>query len=140
VDDMQPELFPPLIIAALEAGARDAFLTPILGKKGRPGYLVTVLCDESKVMDAVRVLFSHSTTFGVRMRTDRRICLERSWRTATTPWGAVRVKIGQLNGKPTIHSPEFEDCRARAQEANVAVRAVYEAALAAAVKGELSDA
>ena len=140
VDDMNPELLPPLVAETLEAGARDAFLTPIIGKKGRPAYKVTVLCEEPDVARIARVLFDNSTTLGLRTRTERRICLDREWKTAPTPWGTVRVKIGRLHGRETTRAPEFEDCRRLAEEAGVPVRTVYEAALAAAVKGELHDA
>lgn len=139
IDDMNPELLPPLVAELLEKGARDAFLTPILGKKGRPGYLVTVLCDAEKAGDLARVLFRSSTTFGVRMRHEDRICLDREWKTVKTPWGPVRVKIGRLSGEVMSMSPEFEDCRALAQQAGAPVLDVYDAARGAAKKGELGD-
>jgi uncharacterized protein (DUF111 family) len=139
IDDINPELLPPLVADLLKNGARDAFLTPILGKKGRPGYLVTILCDEPAVPALSRVLFEGTTTFGLRMRQERRICLDREWKRAQTPWGSVRIKIGKFNGVVTTTSPEFEDCRQVAEAAAVAVMKVYDAARAAAVKGELSD-
>lgn len=139
LDDMNPELYPPLITALLESGARDAFLTPIVGKKGRPGHLVTVLADESKLDAMTRVLFANTTTLGLRMRREDRICLERSWKTARTPWGDVRVKIGEMNGTITVASPEFEDCARVAHESGVTAMAVYDAAKAAATKGELEN-
>ncbi|MDK1020705.1 MAG: nickel pincer cofactor biosynthesis protein LarC [Candidatus Hydrogenedentes bacterium] len=140
IDDMNPELFPPLINDLLEAGARDAFLTPILGKKGRPAHLITILVDEVELNSVTRVLFRGSTTLGLRMRREQRICLEREWKTAKTPWGAVRVKIGRFEGDTTSTSPEYDDCVRVASEGGVSTREVYEAAHAAAVKGELSDA
>jgi len=140
VDDMNPELLPALIADVIERGALDAFFTPILGKKGRPGYLVTVLCDEPAAEEIARVLFEGTTTFGLRMRQDRRICLERQWKRAATPWGAVRVKVGTYEGRVTSASPEFEDCRRVAEQAAVPVIRVYDAARAAAVRGELTDA
>jgi len=139
IDDMNPELYPPLIADLLSRGARDAFLTPITGKKGRPGHLFTVLCDEGRVAELLPALFAGSTTFGVRIRREQRICLEREWKRAATPFGDIRVKIGRLAGAITCMSPEFEDCRGAAERHHVSVRAVYEAAHAAAVKGELSD-
>jgi len=140
IDDMNPELLPPLIADLLAKGALDAFLTPILGKKGRPAYLITVLCDEAKLPELMPPLFYGSTTFGVRFRTDLRICLERVWKKAKTPWGDVRVKVGRFKGQITCLSPEFEDCRRVAIEQGVPVLAVYEWAHAAAVKGDLQDA
>ncbi len=139
IDDMNPELYPPLIEDLLTAGARDAFLTPILGKKGRPGQLITVLCNEEKVQAIAQALFRASTTLGLRMRTERRLCLERTWKSVKTPWGVVRVKIGAWQGQTTVMAPEFEECRARAAEAEVTVREVYDAALAAARGGEFLD-
>lgn len=140
LDDMNPELYPPLLTDLLEAGARDAFITPIVGKKGRPAHLVTVLCDEAKVKAVARALFRGSKTLGVRIRTERRICLEREWKTVQTRWGDVRVKVGRFEGEVTATSPEFEDCRLRAEEAGVSPLAVYEAALAAALGGEIAHA
>ncbi len=140
LDDMSPELYPPLIGALMDCGARDAFLTPVQGKKGRPGHLVTVLCDETQVEAVTQALFANSTTLGLRMRTESRYCLERSWEWTATPWGEVRMKIGHLNGQPHLRQPEYEDCRQRAEEAGVPVRTVYAAALAAAVREDAPHA
>jgi hypothetical protein len=140
IDDMNPELMPPLVADLIAKGACDAFLTPILGKKGRPAYLVTVLCDEAKARDLVPALFFGSTTLGVRMRPERRVCLKREWRTVRTPWGDVRIKVGYFQDHITCLSPEFEDCRRVAEERGVSVLAVYEVAHAAAIKGEMEHA
>ncbi len=140
IDDMNPELFPPLMADVLAAGARDVFLTPILGKKGRPAHLMTVLCDEEKAEALARVIFRGSTTFGVRMRREQRFCLGREWKVARTAWGDVRVKVGRFQGEVTTASPEFEDCRAAAEAHGAPVRVVYEAAKAVANKGDLHDA
>jgi uncharacterized protein (TIGR00299 family) protein len=140
IDDMNPELLPPLIAELIAQGARDAFLTPILGKKGRPGFLITVLCDEAKAAGLAPILFHGSTTLGVRLRTERRLCLAREWKSVQTPWGDVRIKVGRFGGAVTCASPEFEDCRRVAETGGVPVRAVYDAAHAAAVKKEWKDA
>lgn len=140
LDDMNPEFYPPLLEDLLAAGARDAFLTPIVGKKGRPGHLVTVLCDEGRARDLAAVLFRGSKTLGVRMRTERRLCLEREWMHVVTPWGEVRVKLGRFEGQISVTSPEFEDCRGVAKRAGVSPLAVYEAALAAALAGGRGNA
>jgi uncharacterized protein (TIGR00299 family) protein len=140
VDDMTGELIAPVLPALLNAGARDAFVTPVLGKKGRPAQLITVLCDPARLSDIVDALFAHTTTLGVRTRTERRFVLERSWRTVATPWGEVRVKLGCRGGEVSTAAPEFEDCRDAAARAGVPVRRVYEAALAAAAREEFADA
>ncbi len=140
LDDMSGELLAPALDALLAAGARDAFITPATAKKGRPAHLVTVLCDGSALPVMARTLFEHTTTLGLRYREERRAVLERAWRSVSTPYGAVRIKIGLMDGVPTIYHPEFEDCRARAAESGVPVRRVAEAAQAAAVEGRWSDA
>jgi uncharacterized protein (TIGR00299 family) protein len=139
IDDMNPELVPPLLAGLIERGARDAFVTPIVGKKGRPAFLITVLADAEHVDAVVSGMFHESTTLGVRIRQERRVCLERAWQTVETPWGAVRVKIGRFQGQITCRSPEFEDCRRLAEEKGVPVLAVYERAKAAAVELEIRN-
>ncbi|MCX5758655.1 MAG: nickel pincer cofactor biosynthesis protein LarC [Candidatus Hydrogenedentes bacterium] len=140
IDDMNPELFPAVISDVLAKGARDAFLTPILGKKGRPAYLITVLCDEEKLAEIVPAIFFGSTTFGVRVRQERRICLEREFRLVQTPWGAVQIKVGRYGDTIASLSPEFDDCRRLAEANGVSVLGVYELAHAAAIKGEIENA
>jgi len=139
VDDMIPELYPPLIEAVLAGGARDAFLTPIVGKKGRPGHLITVICDANRVDDVVTILFAGSKTIGLRMRRESRVCLERSWKVAHTEYGEVRIKIARRNGHRNV-APEFEDCRARAAERGTTALAVYESAMASALRDDLDEA
>ena len=134
LDDMTGELVAPLIQAALEAGARDAFITPITAKKGRPAWVVTLLCEPALCSAMVSLLFAHSTTLGVRTRTEQRFVLDRDWKTADTPWGPVRLKRGLLGGQVNTLAPEFDDCQAVAAKAGVPVRRVYEAALAAGGK------
>jgi len=140
IDDMNPELFPSLVADMLARGARDAFLTPVLAKKGRPAYLVTVLCDGDTLPEIIPAIFFGSTTFGVRIRQERRICLEREFKLVQTPWGAVQIKVGRYGGAMASLAPEYEDCRRLAEANGVSVLAVYEWAHAAAVKGEIGNA
>lgn len=132
IDDMNPELYPALIEALLAAGARDVFLAPGLGKKGRPAHMATVLCTPSDAHALAAVLFRESTTIGLRMREERRLVLPRDWASVTTPWGSIRVKVTRFEGAVSTAMPEYEDCRAAASQAGVPVRRVYEAAWAAA--------
>ena len=141
IDDMNPELLPVLIQEALKAGAHDAFLTPIVGKKGRAAHMLTVLSPENRAEALVRTVLRNSTTLGVRIRRESRVCLPRDWWPVATPWGEVRVKYGLLDGAASAPAPEFEDCRALAEKAGVTVLDVYQAALAAAIqKKQQTDA
>jgi uncharacterized protein (TIGR00299 family) protein len=139
LDDMSGELLAPLVTALMDGGALDAFLTPVIGKKGRPAHVVTVLAAEDKAQPLCEVLFAHSTTLGVRTRTEQRFILNRTWKSVSTPWGPVRVKIGARGETAITTAPEYEDCLSVANGAQVPVRKVYEAALAAAIKGEFAD-
>lgn len=140
IDDMNPELLPPLVKSLLDAGARDAFLTPILGKKGRPAYIVTAMADDSATEKVADALFRGSSTLGMRIRREERICMDRAFKTVQTPWGAVRVKVGLRDGAVANVAPEFDECTRVADAAKVAVRDVYDAARAAAIKGEWTNA
>lgn len=133
VDDMNPEFFPYLMDRLLEAGALDAYLQPIIMKKGRPGTMLTVLAREDRQDVLLKIIYSETSTLGVRLRTERRICLHRDFLTAQTDYGAVRVKLAleEPGEQPLRYAPEFEDCRARAQEHSVPVQSVYRAAMLA---------
>jgi len=140
IDDMSGELFAALADALLAAGARDAFLSPIIGKKGRPAHCVTALCDDHLVPAVTKALFANSTTLGLRMRQERRMVLARRFMKVVTPWGEIPVKVGEFGAEQNSVAPEYEDCARVAATAGVPVRRVYEAALAAALKGEMQDA
>ena len=139
VDDMNPELLPPLMESLLAAHARDVFLTPIIGKKGRPAHLITVLCDPPHIADLTAVMFQSSTTLGLRVREEKRLILERDWASVKTAWGPIRIKRGMLQDAYNSVAPEFEDCKTIADAAGVPVRKVYEAALGLALQGKFEN-
>ncbi len=129
LDDTTPELVGCLFDKLLEDGALDVFTTPVQMKKQRAGILLTVLClseDRGKMID---LIFSESTTFGIRERLEKRTVLERGFQTVETPYGDVRIKIGKRGGEVVTASPEIEDCRKCAAESGVPVRNVYDSAL-----------
>jgi uncharacterized protein (DUF111 family) len=136
---MNPELIPPAIEDLIAAGARDAFVTPVVGKKGRPALQITALCDPDKTDAVAQSLFRSTTTLGLRMRDERRMCLDRGWKTVNTPYGPVRIKIGTFRGEQMNASPEYEDCAEASRKAGVSVLEVYQAAMAAATKEEFVD-
>jgi uncharacterized protein (TIGR00299 family) protein len=128
LDDTTPELVGCLFDRLLEEGALDVFTAPVLMKKQRMGILLTVLCRPADRTGLLDLIFSESTTFGIREHLSRRTVLERSFQKVTTPYGDVNVKIGKRNGSVITAAPELEDCRRLAAENGVAVRAVYESA------------
>src|SRR5260221_12384955 len=101
-------------------------------KKGRPALEVTALAPSPALAEVQRAFFRHSTTLGVRMQPMSRAALARAFETVATPYGAVRVKLGALDGEIVVAQPEFEDCRRLAARARAPVRVVLAAAAAAA--------
>ena len=132
IDDMNPQFFEPLLDRLFEAGALDAFLSPLLMKKSRPGTLLTVLAEQGIADRAASVILAHSTTFGIRMHTANRWKRPRDFVTVATSYGTVRVKRGWKGNQLCILVPEYEDCRRLAQTAGVPVQLVHEAAREAA--------
>jgi uncharacterized protein (DUF111 family) len=127
LDDMSPEILPAVLEDLLAAGALDAFLTPVLMKKGRPGHLLTVLVEEAAAERIAALLFRETTTFGVRRSTRPRWKLARESREIETPWGPLRVKVGHLGAGETRVTPEFESCRAIADRTGLPLLEVYRA-------------
>ncbi len=133
LDDTVPELLGSMLTGVLTAGALDAFLTPVQMKKQRPGTLLTVLCRPEIRETMLDLIFRESTTFGIREYPVRRTILQRREEEITTPFGKVRVKIGEWKGQVVTRAPEHDDCVRLARPAGVPVRAVYEAVLGAAL-------
>lgn len=134
LDDLPGEVVGYATTQLLAAGALDAFVTPVLMKKNRPGVVVTVLCDESKIPVMEEILFRETTTLGVRRYPVSRHKLNRKAALVETAYGPVQGKLGWLDGRPPTFSPEYEDCARVAAERGVALREVYRAAQEAAVK------
>jgi len=132
IDDLAPQFFGPLLQALLDDGAQDAFLTPVVMKKGRPGIQVTVLCSPDRIGQMERILFQETSTIGVRRYQVWRSCLDREIVTVSTEYGDVRVKVASGLDRELNRMPEFEDCRTRAREHGVSILQVHQAALAAA--------
>lgn len=135
VDDMNPELTALLIPKTIQAGAKDAFITPVLAKKGRAAHCLTVICSHEHKHNVADAIFSNSSTLGIRIREEDRYVLKREVRKVQTDWGTVQIKTGLLNEALHCIAPEFDSCYAIAEKYGIATKKVYEAALAAAQKG-----
>jgi uncharacterized protein (TIGR00299 family) protein len=132
VDDMSPELLPHAIEGLLAAGAVDAWVTPVLMKKGRPGFVVAALVAAPERDRVVDVFLRETTTFGVRMHEVERDVLDRAWVEAEVEGHTVRVKTGSRAGTVVTAAPEFEDARRVAKATGMPLKDVYERALRAA--------
>jgi uncharacterized protein (TIGR00299 family) protein len=131
LDDLSPQLTAHVAETALNLGALDVMLTPVVMKKGRPGTLLTILCKPENSAALQQLLLRETTTLGIRMHNEQRSILDRSYVTVTTAYGEVRIKTGSLAGEVLNAAPEFEDCRAAASAHNIAVKEVQQAAIAA---------
>lgn len=129
LDDLNPEIMPYVLEILLAAGALDAWLQPVIMKKGRPAQTLKVLCSPEQRQVMEQIMFTQTTTLGVRVYYVERTALERRWKTVQTPWGEVRVKEGLLDGKVVNAVPEFEDCKKIAEANGVPLKAVETAAL-----------
>ncbi len=124
IDDMNPEIYPFVIEQLLAHGANDAYLVPVIMKKGRPGILLSVLSERSRLDEILGVIFSQTTTIGVRIHPVGRRKLARTSRSLSTSLGDVRVKVISLDGKDKA-IPEYEECRRIALEKKIPLVEVY---------------
>lgn len=131
VDDMTPEVLAYVADRALALGALDVMLAPVIMKKGRPGTLITVLCNEAEAAAMQDLLLCETSTLGVRIRHERRACLHREHVAVSTTYGEIRIKVGTRDGETLNAAPEFEDCRVAAMKHRVPLKQVMQAALAA---------
>jgi pyridinium-3,5-bisthiocarboxylic acid mononucleotide nickel chelatase len=131
IDDMNPQLFGPLMEGLADAGALDVFYAAVQMKKNRPGTLVTVVAPPARREAIAAVLFTHTTTIGVRYQEMMRDTLDREIRTIETPLGPVRFKIATRAGRVLNAAPEFDDCVRIAAERSVPIKDVQAQAMRA---------
>jgi hypothetical protein len=131
LDDLSPQVLAYVAETALALGALDAMLTPVIMKKGRPGTLLTVLCNPADSAALERLILTETSTLGVRIRQERRSCLQRKHIAVSTEYGEIRIKLGSLSGETMNAAPEYEDCRMAAAKHHVAIKQVQQSAIAA---------
>jgi len=134
IDDSSPQIYEHVLERLFAAGARDAFLEPVLMKKSRPGTTLRVLADPADRDRLAAIVFAETSTIGLRYATWRRLVLPREERRVETPYGSVRVKVAHAPDGTLNVAPEFEDCRTLAREKRVPLKVVQQAALAAALR------
>jgi pyridinium-3,5-bisthiocarboxylic acid mononucleotide nickel chelatase len=119
IDDMNPQLMPDVLDDLLKLGCAEAYWSSIFMKKGRPGFLLTVLADGSKLQPAIDFILKNTTTIGVRYHPVDRRCLERTVETRKTEFGEIRFKTVTLPDGTKRSQPEFEDVRRVAGEKKI---------------------
>ena len=106
----------------------------LAAKTDRPGSLLTVLCKPEDAGKLTQLIFTETTTLGVRRRDEMRQTLARRWENVHTKWGEVRIKIASMNGTITNYAAEYEDCRRIATEHRVPLKTVMQEAARAYVE------
>jgi pyridinium-3,5-bisthiocarboxylic acid mononucleotide nickel chelatase len=135
MDDISPQILGHVMERAFDLGALDCYFTSVQMKKNRPGVLLSILCREEQRATLSELLFSETTTLGIRTYQVARRSLKRTIVSVETQYGPIDVKVAQLNGHIIKEMPEYEQCRQAAREANVPLRVVEEAARKAFAKG-----
>jgi uncharacterized protein (TIGR00299 family) protein len=136
IDDMNPEFFEYISERLFKAGASDVFYSNIIMKKGRPGIVLNVIC-ETELADTVKnIIFTESTSLGVRTFPFRKDTLVRKFETLQTIYGDITVKRSFYKEKEVSCKPEYEECRKIAAEKGIPVKEVYNNVMALLVQRE----
>ena len=124
LDDWSPESYPHLCEQLFSIGALDVSLVPVHMKKGRPGFLLSVITNAACSWEVKNCILSETTSIGLRFRREKRMTLPRETGTVNTTWGQVQMKRVET---PTGYAlyPEYEDCRRVALENKVPLKDVY---------------
>lgn len=132
VDDLDPRVWPTVLAALLDGGASDAWLVPIVMKKGRPAHTLCVLAARDRMAALRAEVFRLTTTLGVREYPVHKSMLGRGWADVPVLGTRLPVKIGHRHGVIVQATPEFDPAARLAAERGLPVRAVLEAAVTAA--------
>jgi len=111
IDDMSGQLFPYVMEQVMNLGALDAWASSIIMKKGRPAHKLSVMCTKELLPAIATVLFSETTTLGIRYYGVERKMLEREFVKVSVSNSIISVKVAKLDGKIVNVAPEFEECK-----------------------------
>lgn len=125
IDDMNPELFDFVFEKLFEQGAMDVYLTPIIMKKSRPATKLSVICSHDKKDLMKEIVFTNTTTLGIREILVLKTDLHRDFEIVQTSFGAVRIKNAYYKNKIISSKPEYDDCKKLANEHRVSIKEIY---------------
>jgi len=128
IDDMNPEFYDYIMDKLFSRGALDIFLIPIQMKKNRPAHILNIMVYEQNLKEVLEILFTESTTLGVRFREVKRLRLSQQNFMAETKYGKIKVKVGIFKGNIKNVAPEYEDCKKMAKRHQVPLKEIYEEA------------
>lgn len=127
VDDSTSEALGYAMECLIGAGARDVYFTPIFMKKNRPAYMLSVICDYSKLDGLSEIIFRETTSIGIRYYSAERKVLEREFVSVKTEFGIISGKKVVTPGGSEYVYPEYEDMKAIAKAKDAQLREVKSA-------------
>jgi len=136
IDDMNPEFFEHISERLFSAGASDVYISNIIMKKGRPGNVLNIICEAGSENKLKEIVFTESTTVGIRCFRFRKDTLSRKFEVIKSPYGNVTVKRSFYKNKMVSSKPEYEDCRRIAIERGIPVKEVHNNLMALIVKSK----
>lgn len=126
IDDMSTEGFGFIMQKLFDEGADDVFFEPIVMKKNRPAHKISVLAKADLVEKLLSIIFTETSTLGIRVLDCEKQMLHRKTDTLQTEWGPVKIKSGILDGKTIKSKPEYDDCIKIATENKLPLQYVVE--------------
>lgn len=139
IDDSSPQVLAAFLDTALEMGALDASLSPIVMKKGRLASQLTLLAEAGKIDDLIAGVFRETTSIGVRYFPVERRILDRARERVRAAGGTVAVKVSRLQGRVVTTQPEYSDCLRAARKSGLPLREVQRQAVEAYRRGKKKD-
>jgi pyridinium-3,5-bisthiocarboxylic acid mononucleotide nickel chelatase len=136
IDDMNPEFFEYITEKLFRSGAADVYLSNIIMKKGRPGVVLNVICETGAAGILKEIIFTETTSLGIRTFPFRKDTLARVLETIETEFGKVNIKRSFLGDKEVSSKPEYDDCRRIASEEGIPVKEVYSRIMAILTTGK----
>lgn len=125
LDDWNPEFWPHVSRRFMTAGALDISLVPLHMKKGRPGFLLRIICDPAHMLRMEELIFSETSAIGLRLRYEQRITLPRKQIMVQTCYGDVQAKEIRMGNGDRVVTPEYESCCRIADKHNIPLQEVY---------------
>lgn len=126
IDDMSPEILSYVQERLFAIGVKDVYTTAITTKKNRLGVKLSVLVSAEKEAEAMDVIFSETTSIGLRRQRVEKVALDREIISVTTPYGEIHVKCVFSHGKMLKYKAEYEECKQAALKYQLPILSVYE--------------
>ena len=136
IDDMNPEFYEYISEKLFNEGASDVYLSGIIMKKGRPGNVLNVICEEGREEKLKEIIFTESTSVGIRSFPFRKDTLVRKFEKVKSVYGIVTIKRSFYKDRQVSFKPEYEDCKKIALEKGIPVKEVYNNIMALIVKSK----